>query len=157
MGWPTSIVTRRLVRAVIVVVAVIGAIAGVTPAGATVFLGILSGSKPASPPFVVSPNSISVGPGGAKVAFTITVTNLTTSPQTVTLTFGVHHVITYYGVNVVDGQPGQPGITFKPGDVRNTTQQVVGTPQVKTFTFPVHSEGPTTISFQQTVNICGYF
>src|SRR5260370_20055685 len=133
MGWPTAIVGRCLVRGVMVVVGVIGAIAGVTPGGATVFLGILSGSKPASPPFVVSPNSMTIGPGGAKVAFAIKVTNLTTSPQTVTLTFGVHHVLTYYGLNVMDGQPGQPGITFKPGDYLHTKQQVISTPPEETF------------------------
>jgi hypothetical protein len=157
MALPTSIVVRRLVRALVVVVAVIGAIVAVTPAGASVFLGILSGSKPASPPFVVSPNFITIGATGATIVDTITVTNLTTSPQTVTLTFGVHHVLTYYGLNVMDGQPGQPGITFKPGDYLHTKQQVIGTPQVETFTFPIPSEGPTTISFQQTVDICGYF
>jgi hypothetical protein len=147
----------RLAKTFIALIAVVGAITAVTPAGATVFLGILSGSKPISPPFVVSPNFLTIGPSGATIIDTITVTNLTTSPQTVTLHFGVHQVLTYYGLDVMDGQPGQPGITFKTGDYLHTTQQIIGTPQVETFTFPASSAGPTTITFQQTVDICGYF
>jgi hypothetical protein len=156
MQLRTLMVPRRLFRTLVTLVAVVGAvtIAGV-PADASVFLGILQAGKPASPPFVVSPNFMTIGPSGAKIIFTISVKNLTTSPQTVTLNFNVHHVLTYYGLNVADGQPGQPGITFKPGDAPNTTQQLVGTPQVVTMTFPV--VGSTTLTFEQTVNICGYF
>ena len=158
MELPIRMEARRLVRALVVMIAVIGAVtAAITPAYAGVFRGILAGSKPATPPFVVSPNSMNIGSSGATITFTTTVTNLTTSPQTVTLTFGVHHVLTYYGLNVADGQPGQAGITFKPNDSDHTTQQLVGTEQVKTVTFPPAAAGPTTLTFQQTVNVCGYF
>jgi hypothetical protein len=139
-------------------VAVVGAFTtAAVPADASVFLGILSATRPASPPFVVSPNFMTIGSGGAGITFTTTVTNLTTVPQTVTLTFGVHHILTYYGLNVADGQPGQPGIKFVKADVPNTTQQLVGTSQVVTVTFPPAASGPTTLTFQQTVHICGYF
>src|SRR4029077_3633506 len=127
------------------------------PADAGVFLGILSAGKPASPPFVVSPNFMTLGPSGATITFTINVSNLTTQPQTVTLDFNVHHVLTYYGLNVADGQPGQAGITFKAGDAPNTTQQLVGTPQMVTVTFPPAAAGPTTLTFKQTINMSGYF
>src|SRR4029077_19634287 len=155
MELSTRVVARRLIRALVVMIAVIGAVAtAVAPAYAGVFRGILSGSRPATPPFVVSPNFMTVG---SPITFTTIVTNLTTSPQTVTLTFGVHHVLTYYGLSVADGQPGLPGITFKPNDSDHTTQQLVGTPQVETLTFPPAAAGPTTLTFQQTVNVCGYF
>jgi hypothetical protein len=158
MRLPTWIVARRLVRTLAVLVAVMGATTtAVTPVGASDFLGILDAGKPASPPFVFSPSSMNIGPSGATIVFTISVTNLTSKPQTVTLNFNVNHVLTYYGRSVGDGQPGQPGITFKPGDASNTTQQSVGTPQLVTVTFPPPSAGPTTLTFQQTVGICGYF
>jgi hypothetical protein len=158
MELPARIVARRLGRTLVVLIAVIGAVTtAVTPAYAGVFRGILSGSDPATPPFVVSPNFMTIGSGGATITFTTTVTNLTTSPQTVTLMFGVHHVLSYYGLNVADGQPGLPGITFKPGDPSHTTQQLVGTAQVETLTFPPAAAGPTTLTFQQTVATCGYF
>jgi hypothetical protein len=158
MGLPTWIGVRRLVTSLVVLVAVIGATAtAVTPVGASVFLGILSAGKPASPPFVFSPSFMTIGPSGATITFTISITNLTSQPQAVTLDFNVHHVLSYYGLNVADGQPGQPGITFKPGDAPNTVQQVVGTPQFVTMTFPPAAAGPTTLTLQQTVDMCGYF
>jgi hypothetical protein len=149
---------RRFFRVLVALVAVVGALTtAAASADASVFLGILQAGKPASPPFVFSPNFMTIGPSGANIIFTISVKNLTTSPQTVTLNFNVHHVLTYYGLNVADGQPGQPGITFKPGDAPNTTQQLVGTPQLRTVTFPPAAQGPTTLTFEQTVDICGYF
>lgn len=158
MRLPLSVGTQRHARTLVTLVAVVGAITtAVVPAQASVFLGILSAGRPASPPFVFSPNFMTIGPGGSLITFTIKVKNLTTDPQTVTLNFNVNHIITYYGLNVADGQPGQPGITFVKGDAPNTTQKVVGTPQLVTITFPPKAAGPTTLTFQQTVNICGYF
>jgi hypothetical protein len=158
MRIPTWVGGRRSARTLAVVVAVIGAMSTAgAPAHAGVFLGILSAGKPASPPFVVSPNFMTLGPSGATITFTISVSNLTTQPQTVTLDFNVHHVLTYYGLNVADGQPGQAGITFKSGDAPNTTQQLVGTPQMVTVTFPPAAAGPTTLTFKQTINMSGYF
>jgi hypothetical protein len=149
---------RRLARRLALLVAVVGAVTiAVVPADASVFLGILSAGKPASPPFVFSPSYMTIGSTGAPITFTISVKNLTSVPQTVTLNFNVHHILTYYGLNVADGQPGQAGITFVKGDAPNTTQQLIGTPQLVTVTFPPAGEGPTTLTFQQTVKICGYF
>jgi hypothetical protein len=158
MQLPTWVGVRRFTRTLALLTGVVGALTtAAVPANASVFQGILSGTKPASPPFVVSPNFLTMGSGGAGIIFTTTVTNLTTVPQTVTLTFGVHHILTYYGLDVADGQPGQPGIKFVRADVPNTTQQLVGTPQVVTMTFPVPASGPTILTFRQTVDICGYF
>jgi hypothetical protein len=149
---------RGTVRTLVVLVAAFGlTTTATTPVGANVFLHILSAGKPASPPFVFSPNFMNMEPTGATITFTISVTNLTSKPQTVTLDFNVNHVLTYFGRPVGDGQPGQPGITFKPGDASHTTQESVGTPQLVTRTFPPQSQGPTSLTFQQTVDICGYF
>src|ERR1700674_5669133 len=158
MRLPIAVQGRRLARTLAVLVAVMGAMTtAVAPANASAFLGILSAGKPASPPFVFSPNFMTIGPSGANITFTISVKNLTSEPQTVTLNFNVHHILTYYGLNVADGQPGKPGITFKPGDAPNTTQQLVGTPQLVTASFPPAAAGPKTLTFQQTVNTSGYF
>jgi hypothetical protein len=158
MRLPMVVGGRRLAKTLAVLVAVMGGLTtALAPADASVFLGILSAGKPASPPFVFSPNFMTIGPSGATVTFTISVENLTSEPQTVTLNFNVHHILTYYGLNVADGQPGQKGITFKPGDAPNTTQQLVGTPQLVSVTFPPAAAGPTTLTFKQTVNTSGYF
>ncbi|MDQ6877165.1 MAG: hypothetical protein M3082_05605 [Candidatus Dormibacteraeota bacterium] len=147
-----------MARTLAVLVTVMGAMTtALAPADASVFLGILSAGKPASPAFVFSPDFMTMRPSGATITFTINVKNLTSEPQTVTLKFNVHHILTYYGLNVADGQPGQPGITFKPGDAPNTTQQLVGTPQLVTVSFPPAAAGPKTLTFQQTVNVPGYF
>src|SRR5438105_2986264 len=98
MQLRASMSPRRLARTLVTLVAVVVAITtGVVPADASIFLGILSGSRPASPPFVVSPNFMTMGSTGATIIFTVQVKNLTTVPQTVTLNFSVNHIITYYG------------------------------------------------------------
>ncbi len=150
---------RRLVRGLVTSALVVGTLAAVsTPAAAnTDYLGLLSAGKPASPPFVVSPNAMTLSGGAATIVFQITVKNLTIYPQTLTLNFNVHHVITYYGLDVRDGQPGQTGITFVNGDAPNTTQELVGTPQKVTVTFPPKVSAPTVLTFRQVVNQCGYF
>jgi hypothetical protein len=154
------VAARRLLRGLVTLALVAGTLLlSVTmPASANSnYLGLLSAGKPASPPFVFSPNFLTMSGGGATIVFQISVNNLTNSPQTLTLNFNVHHVLTYYGIDVSDGQPGQPGITFVKGDAPNTTQVLAGTPQTVTVTFPPSGSGPTTLVFSQTVNICGYF
>ena len=149
---------RRLLAALAALVTCLGATAAtLTPASAnTDYLGILSAGRPDAPPFVESPGFMALSGGPATITFTIHVKNLTNLPQTVGLLFGVHHVITYYGTDVSDGQPGQPGITFKKGDSLHTLQVLAAPSQMKVVTIPVGS-GTTEVSFSQQVSSCGYY
>jgi hypothetical protein len=132
-------------------------VGNVTPASASPdFMGILSSGKPDAPPFVFSPNFMSLSGGPVTITFTIEVKNLTNSPQTVTLLFGVHHIVTYYGQDVSDGQPGKPGITFKKGDSLQTAQILAAPSQLRTVTVPAGST-PMTLTFTQAVSSCGYY
>lgn len=150
---------RRLVRGLVTLALVVGTLAAASiPVAANPnYLGLLAAGKPASPPFVFSPNFYTMGAGSVNIVFRISVTNLTNVPQTLELNFNVHHVLTYYGLDVHDGQPGQPGITFVKGDAPNTVQEAVGSPQKFTITFPPAGSTPTTLVFSQRVSQCGYF
>lgn len=121
------------------------------------FLGVLKGSPPLSPPFVNSPASYDISSNPATVVFTTKVENLTNQVVTVTLDINVHHIITYYGRNVADGEPGKPGITFKTGDVPNTTQATYGTPFQKTIVVQPKGAAPQLVSFSTVMTSCGYF
>ena len=59
-----------------------------------------------------SPDAYDISGGPVTVDFDIVATNITNSAHTIALNFSAHHILTYNGVNVSDGQPGQPGITF---------------------------------------------
>ena len=120
------------------------------------YLGLVSADKPDSPPFVFSPNALELSGGPATITMTIHVKNLTNTSQTLTVEFGVHHIVTYYGTDVSDGQPGQPGITFKKGDSLHTVQVLAAPPQFKTFTVGTGSS-TTEVSFSQTISSCGYY
>src|SRR5476649_1562341 len=74
------------------------------------FEGILSAAQPTG--FMSSPDAYDASSGPVTVDFNVAVTNLTAASQTVALNFSAHHILTYNGVDVSDGQPGQPGITF---------------------------------------------
>jgi len=122
----------------------------------TDYMGVVSAGKPDAPPFVFSPNFMALSGGPATITFTIHIKNKTASPQTLTLLFGVHHIVTYYGTDVSDGQPGQPGITFKKGDSQHTTQVLAAPSQTRTVTVPAGSN-PLTVTFTQSVSSCGYY
>ena len=112
------------------------------------FLGILSADPPSG--FTPSPASYTAP---ATVNFDVQVTNITQSTQTVNLNLSADHIITYNGVDVSDGQPGQPGITFT--GPQGTTQQEVGSPQQLTQTW-----GPgqiVTLEESLTLSSCGYY
>ena len=83
-----------------------GALAGGNPD----FEGILSAAQPTG--FMSSPDAYDISGGPVTVDFDVVVTNKTNTLQTVALNFSAHHILTYNGVDVSDGQPGQPGITF---------------------------------------------
>jgi len=111
------------------------------------FLGVLKGSPPLSPPFVNSPSAINISSGLATVVFTSMVENKTDHVVTVTVELNVHHVMKYYGRDVSDGEPGKPGITFKPGDAPNTRQKTYGTPFERTITVQPKGSAPLAVSF----------
>jgi hypothetical protein len=121
------------------------------------FLGVLKGSHPMSPPFINSPASYDISSHPVTVVFTSQVENLTDHVVTVNVDINVHHVLTYYGRNVADGQPGKAGITFKPGDAPNTTQKVYGTPFTMRLTVQPKGSAPQLVTFRTMMKECGYF
>jgi hypothetical protein len=121
------------------------------------FLGVLKGSDPMSPPFINSPASYDISSSPATVVFTTQVENLTNHVVTVTVDINVHHILTYYGRNVADGEPGKPGITFKPGAADNTTQVTYGTPFQQQLTVQPKGAAPQLVTFSTVVTTCGYF
>ena len=92
------------------------------------FEGILSAAAPTG--FMSSPLAYDVSGGPVTVDFDVVVTNLTAVTQSVGLNFSADHILTYNGVDVSDGQPGQPGITFT--GPSGTTQ--VAMPGTQSFT-----------------------
>jgi hypothetical protein len=121
------------------------------------FMGELKASRPLSPPFINSPASYDISSHPATVVFTTKVENLTDHVVTVTVSAGAHHVLTYYGRNVADGEPGKPGITFKRGDPPNTTQVIYGTPTLMTLTVQPKGAPPQLVTFSTVMTMCGYF
>jgi hypothetical protein len=118
------------------------------------YLGILNGANPTG--YQVSPNAYNISGGPVTVTIHQSVTNLTAMAQTVTLNMGVHHILTLNGVNISDGQPGQPGITWTSALVHETTQTLVGRTAPQTITVPVGST-PTVMTWSWTFDSCGYF
>ena len=121
------------------------------------FLGVLTATQPLSPPFTNSPGAYNISSGPATVVFTTMVENLTNHVVTVDVDLNVHQVMTYYGRNVVDGEPGKTGITFQPGDAPNTTQVVYGTPFERTLVVLPKGTPPQLVTFSTVMTTCGYF
>jgi len=134
-----------------------GVWAAVPVAASNDFLGVLKGSDPMSPPFINSPASYDISSQPATVVFTTQVENLTNQVVTVTVDINVHHILTYYGRNVADGEPGKAGITFKPGDADNTTQVTYGTPFQRQLTVQPKGAAPQLVTFSTVMTTCGYF
>lgn len=115
------------------------------------FEGILSAAQPTG--FMSSPNAYDASSGPVTVNFDVAVTNLTTASQTVALNFSAHHILTYNGVDVSDGQPGQPGITFNgPG---GTTQELM--PGTQAFTDTWAPSGTVNLALTYSFAACGYY
>jgi hypothetical protein len=128
-------------------------VAGATEFGNHNYLGILSAQPPTG--FPVSPNSFDLSSGPVSFTVSVAVTNLTATTQVVPMDFSIHHILTYQGQDVSDGQPGQPGLTFPTGSAALTTQALYGLKQTGTFTVPASGQG--TISFAATISNCGYY
>jgi hypothetical protein len=117
------------------------------------FLGILKASPPQG--FPVSPAWIDLTNGPATLNFSVTATNLTASDQSTPIMLSLHHILTYKGEDVSDGQPGQPGISFPPGDVNIVTEALYGPRQIADLNVPASGQG--TVSYSRTISDCGYY
>ena len=124
-----------------------GALAGGNPD----FEGILSAAQPTG--FMSSPDAYDISGGPVVVDFDVVVTNKTNTLQTVALNFSAHHILTYNGVDVSDGQPGQPGITFT--GPAGTTQALM--PGTQSFTQTWEADATQTLSLTYTFDTCGYY
>lgn len=134
--------------------AVAAAVMPATPAvaaGNPSFDGILAAKSPTG--FPVSPQFAQLGAGGVTLDFNVSVRNLTSQSQTVALNFSVHHILTYNGKNVADGQPGQPGISFS-GPQGTTQTLLAGT---KTFSTTFAAQQQLTLHRTFSIDSCGYF
>jgi hypothetical protein len=115
------------------------------------FEGILSAAQPTG--FMSSPDAYDASSGPVTVDFDVAVSNLTTSSQTVALNFSAHHILTYDGVDVSDGQPGQPGITFN--GPAGTTQELM--PGTQAFTDTWAPSGSLNLALTYAFAACGYY
>jgi hypothetical protein len=121
-------------------------------AGNPNFGGVLAASSPTG--FPTSPASLDVSSGPVSLHFDTLVTNLTSEHQNVALNFSVDHIVTLNGVNVADGQPGKPGITFK-GPAGTVQQEIAGR---QSFTLSLNaSEKNQKLDLTRSMSACGYY
>ena len=76
---------------------------GVVARGNPNFEGMISAAQPTG--FLSSPDAYNISGGSVTVDFDVVTTNFTDLTQTVALNFSAHHILTYNGVNVADGNP----------------------------------------------------
>jgi hypothetical protein len=117
------------------------------------YLGIVKADPPQG--FPVSPAFLDLGKGPVSVTFSVQATNLTSSDQSTPIGFSLHHILTFKGQDVSDGQPGQPGISFPPGNVALVTEELYGARQTAPLNVPASGQG--TVSFTQAISDCGYY
>ena len=98
------------------------------------YLGIVKASPPTG--FPVSPAYMDLSSGPASITFSVQASNLTTKDQATPIGFSLHHILTFRGQDVSDGQPGQPGISFPPGNVKLVTEALYGPRQTATLSVP---------------------
>jgi hypothetical protein len=115
------------------------------------FEGIISAASPTG--FMSSPIAYDISGGPVTVSFDDVATNLTAQSQTIALNFSAHHILTYNGVDVSDGQPGQPGITFT--GPTGTTQALM--PGTQAFSETWAPNGANTLSLTYVFDACGYY
>lgn len=123
----------------------------VMAAGNPDFEGIVSAAAPTG--FMSSPASYDISGGPVMINFDVATKNLTSQAHTVALNFSAHHILTYNGTNVADGQPGQPGITFN--GPTGTTQALI--PGTQAFSETWAPNASQTISLTYAFDTCGYF
>jgi hypothetical protein len=124
---------------------------GVVARGNPDFEGIISAAQPTG--FMSSPNAYNISEGPVTVHFDVATTNLTENPQTVALNFSVHHIRTLNGVDISDGQPGQPGITFT--GPQGTTQVLM--PGSQAFSDTWAPNAGVAIARTYSFDACGYY
>ena len=115
------------------------------------FDGILSAAAPSG--FISSPQAYNASGGPVTVDFNVVVRNLTDASQSVALNFSADQILTYDGTSVVDGQPGQAGITFA-GPQGTTQMEVAGS---QSFTQGWSPGQVVTIERQYSLDTCGYY
>ena len=123
----------------------------VMAAGNPDFEGIVSAAAPTG--FMSSPASYDISGGPVTIDFNVATKNLTSQAHTVGLNFSAHHILTYNGTNVADGQPGQPGITFN--GPTGTTQALI--PGTQSFSETWAPNASQTLSLTYAFDTCGYF
>lgn len=115
------------------------------------FEGIISAAPPTG--FMSSPNISALVGGHYNLTFNDEATNLTGEPHSIALNFSAHHILTYNGVDVSDGQPGQPGITFT--GPTGTTQVLM--PGTQSFTETWTPHGTQSLALTYDFTTCGYY
>jgi hypothetical protein len=115
------------------------------------FEGIISAAPPTG--FMSSPDAYDISGGPVTINFDDVATNLTATTQSIGLNFSAHHILTYNGVDVSDGQPGQPGITFT--GPAGTTQALMPGTQSWTQTWAPNATDTLTLTY--TFDACGYY
>lgn len=115
------------------------------------FEGLLSAPSPTG--FMSSPASYDISGGPVTVDFDVVATNITNHSHTIALHFSAHHILTYKGAVVSDGQPGQPGITFN--GPTGTTQALI--PGTQSFSETWSPNGSQTLSLTYAFDACGYY
>jgi hypothetical protein len=72
----------------------------------------------------------------------------------VALNFSVDHIVTLNGLNIADGQPGKPGITFN-GPAGTVQQEMAGR---QSFTLSLNaSEKNQKLDLTRSMSACGYY
>lgn len=117
------------------------------------YLGIVKASPPGG--FPVSPAFLDLSAGPAAVTFSVQAANLTSSDQSTPIMLSLHKILTFRGQDVSDGQPGQPGISFPPGNVNEVTEALYGARLTAPLVVPANGEG--TVSFTEDIAACGYY
>jgi hypothetical protein len=131
---------------------------GVGPASANEYgnpnyLGIVKAEPPQG--FPVSPAFVDVTNGSASITFSVQATNLTSTDQSTPIQLSLHHILTFRGQDVSDGQPGQPGISFPAGNVNLVTEALYGARPTSNLNVPASGQG--TVSFTESIAACGYY
>jgi hypothetical protein len=119
------------------------------------YLGILSSTAPSG--YKHSPAWYDLSKGENTFMFEFDVTNLTNEQQTMTLSLGVNHIITYRGQDVSDGQPGVINGVVIDGQDAPTTQVQDAHPTFTTLVIAAHATQTIHMSRTLAAGQCGYF
>ncbi len=117
------------------------------------YLGIVKASPPQG--FPVSPAWIDLSNGPAHLTFSVQASNLTSTDQSTPIMLSLHRILTFQGQDVSNGQPGQPGISFPPGNVNMVTESLYGARQTTNLNVPASGQG--TVTYPVTISDCGYY